>query len=72
MNFGYRVSSKNTQTAGDVIVSDFKIATPMILTELVAGDILILTDYERTYKGVVVKKTTFNLGTNIWFDESKN
>ena len=72
VNFGYRTSAKNTTTSGDVIVSDFRIACPMFLTEILADDILELTDYERTYKGKVVKKTTFNLGTSIWFDEVRN
>lgn len=72
VNFGYRTSSANTQTAGDVIRADFKIACPMFLTELRYDDILELTDYDRTFTGKVVKKTTFNLGTNIWFDEIKN
>lgn len=70
--FGYRTSSRNAQTSGDVIVADFKIACPIVLTEILAGDELVLTDYERTYRGRVVKKTTFNLGTNIWFDEIRN
>ena len=72
VGFGYRTASANTQTAGDVVKADFKIACPMFLTELRYDDILELTDYDRTYEGKVVKKTTFNLGTNIWFDEIKN
>lgn len=72
INFGYRTAARNSQTSGDVIVSDFCIACPMFLTEIHTDDILVLTDYERTYKGKVIKKTTFNLGTNIWFDEIKN
>jgi len=72
VSFGYRTSSKDTLTAGDVIVSDFRIACPMFLTEIRADDILFLTDYERSYRGKVVKKTTFNLGTSIWFDEVRN
>lgn len=72
VNFGYRTSSANTQTAGDVIKSDFKIACPMFLTEIRYDDILEITDYDRTFTGKVVKKTTFNLGTNIWFDEIRN
>lgn len=72
INFGYRTAARNSQTAGDVIVSDFCIACPIFLTEIHTDDILEITDYERTYRGKVVKKTTFNLGTNIWFDEIKN
>lgn len=72
ISFGYRTSTQNTSTAGDVIVSDFKIATPMFTTPLRSGDILELTDYERTFRGYVVKKMTFNWGSNIWFNEVKN
>ena len=70
--FGYRQSSLNTMRAGDVIVSDYKISCPIFLTPLNPGDILELTDYEKTFRGVVVKKDTFNLGTLIWFDRIKN
>lgn len=72
VNFGYRTGSKNTTTAGEVIVADNKIACPMFLTVLQSGDILTLTDYDRTYSATVVKKITWNWGTNIWFDEIKN
>lgn len=70
--FGYRQSSLNTMRQGDVIVSDYKISCPMFLTPLNPGDVLELTDYEKTYRGVVVKKDTFNLGALIWFDRIKN
>lgn len=72
VNFGYRVATESTQTATDVIVSDFKVDCPMFLTELRPGDILEIKDYERSYKGKVVKKTTYNLGTSIWYNEIKN
>ncbi|MGM9736958.1 MAG: hypothetical protein ACI3ZT_00930 [Candidatus Cryptobacteroides sp.] len=70
--FGYRQSSMNTMRAGDVIVSDYKISCPIFLTPLNPGDILELSDYEKTFRGVVVKKDTFNLGSLIWFDRIKN
>ena len=70
--FGYRTASENTRQRGAVMVSDYKIACPMFITELRAGDMLEITDYLKSYKGVVVKQTTFNLGTNIWFNEVKN
>lgn len=70
--FGYRQSSMNTMRAGDVIVSDYKISCPLFLTPLNPGDVLELTDYEKTFRGVVVKKDSFNLGTLIWFDRIKN
>lgn len=70
--FGYRQSSLNTRQTGDVIVSDYKISCPMFLTPLNPGDILELTDYEKTYRGSVVKKDCFNLGALIWFNRIKN
>jgi hypothetical protein len=70
--FGYRQSSMNTMRQGDVIVSDYKISCPMFLTPLNPGDTLELTDYEKTFRGVVVKKDCFNLGVLIWFDRIKN
>lgn len=70
--FGYRTQGKNTRETVDVVVSDFKLATPMFLTPLKPGDRVEITDYERTYWGEVVKKMTFNLGSNIWVNEVKN
>ena len=72
MAFGYRQNSMNTMREGDVIVSDYKISCPIFLTPLNPGDVLELTDYEKTFRGVVVKKDTFNLGSLIWFDRIKN
>ena len=70
--FGYRTSSQNTSRAGDVVQADFKLACPMFLTELRPDDILVLKDYEREFRAAVVKKTTFNLGTNVWVNEARN
>lgn len=70
--FGYRTATQNVKQAGDVVVADFKIATPMFITPLNYGDILELSDFDRKYRGRVVKKQTFNLGSNIWFDEIKS
>lgn len=72
INFGYRTQGKNTRDTVDVQVSDFKLATPMFLTHLEAGDKVEIWDYERSYWGEVVKKATFNLGSNIWINEVKN
>lgn len=72
ISFGYRTQGKNTKETGDVVVSDFKLATPMFLTHLKPGDKVELQDYERTFWGEVVKKMTFNLGSNIWVNEIKN
>lgn len=72
IDFGYRTQGKNTRETLDVYVSDFKLATPMFLTPLEAGDRVEIRDYDRTYWGEVVKKATFNLGSNIWINEVKN
>lgn len=72
MSFGYRTQGKNTRETVDVQVSDFKLATPMFLTPLEAGDRVEIKDYDRSYWGEVVKKATFNLGSNIWVNEVKN
>lgn len=71
ISFGYRTQGKNTRETVDVMVSDFKLATPMFLTPLEAGDRVEIVDYERTFWGEVVKKMTFNLGSNIWINEVK-
>ena len=72
INFGYRTQGKNTKDTVDVVVSDFKLATPIFLTHLEPGDRVEIKDYERSYWGEVVKKMTFNLGSNIWINEVKN
>lgn len=72
MSFGYRTQGKDTKDTTDVVVSDFKLATPMFLTPLMVGDKVEIKDYDRTFWGEVVKKQTFNLGTNIWINEVKN
>ena len=71
IEFGYRTQGKNTKDTLDVMVSDFNLATPMFLTPLEAGDRVEIKDYEREYWGEVVKKMTFNLGSNIWINEVK-
>ena len=72
IEFGYRTQGKNTKDSVDVNVSDYKLATPMFITPLQPGDLVEITDYDRTYWGEVVKKATFNLGSNIWINEVKN
>jgi hypothetical protein len=44
----------------------------MFVTPLLPGDLVEITDFDRTYWGEVVKKATFNLGSNIWINEVKN
>lgn len=72
IEFGYRTQGKNTRETIDVHVSDYKAALPIFVTFLVPGDLLEIVDYDRTYWAEVVKKHTFNLGSNIWFNEVKN
>ena len=70
--FGYRTQGKNTQDTADVEVADYKLSTPMFLTHLLSTDVVELKDYDRTYLCDVVKKATFNLGSNIWINEVRN
>lgn len=72
IEFGYRTQGKNTRDTVDVQVSDYKLATPMFVTPLEPGDKVEIWDYDRSYWGEVVKKATFNLGSNIWVNEVKN
>lgn len=70
--FGYRTSTGNSKTSGDVVVCDYKLACPAFFTPMPTGTVLELTDYSRTYRVSVVKQTTYNFGSNIWVDEIKN
>lgn len=72
IEFGYRTSSKSTRDSADVYVSDHMISLPLFITFLNPGDLLEIEDYDRTYWAEVVKKHTFNLGSNIWFKEVNN
>lgn len=72
MPWGYRTATGGLKTAGEVIVADYKISTPMMLTELPTGTVLILTDYTHTFRVKILKMTTYNWGTNIWVDNIKN
>lgn len=69
---GYRTNTRNVSEAGDVAVYNVCLHTPPFTTELLFDDILEISDFERTYKAKMVRKITFNWGTNIWFDEIKN
>ena len=72
LEFGYRTGGRNTKDTSDVMVSDYEFATPMFTTAIKAGDKVEVKDYDRTYWGVIVKKQTFNLGSNVWINEVKN
>lgn len=69
---GIRTSTMNTRTYGDVIVSDYRFATPMFATPLIPGDILEVTTYEQTIRAKCVKKMLYNIGTTIWANEAKD
>ena len=72
MPWGYRPSTGGLRTAGEVIVADYKVSTPMMLTELPTGTVLQMTDYTHTFRVKILKMTTYNWGTNMWLDNIKN
>ena len=72
MPWGYRTSTGGLHTSGDVIVADYKVSVPMMLTELPSGTILQMTDYTHTFRAKLLKMTTYNWGTNMWLDNIKN
>ena len=72
MPWGYRTSTGGLKTAGEVIVADYKVSTPMMLTELPTGTVLQMTDYTHTFRAKLLKMTTYNWGTNMWLDNIKN
>lgn len=72
MPWGYRTSTGGLKTAGEVIVADYKVSSPMLLTELPTGTILEMTDYTHTFRAKLLKMTTYNWGTNLWLDNIKN
>lgn len=70
--WGYRTSTGGIKDSGDVFQTDFKISCPMLFTDLPEGTVLRLTDYTHSFNAVVKKCTTYNWGTNIWFDNPGN
>lgn len=72
MPWGYRTSTGGIKDSGEVFKTDYKISCPMFVTPLPEGTILKLTDYDHTFEVVVKKTTTYNWGTNIWFDNPGN
>lgn len=67
--FGYRVRTKSVKESGLVDVAQLEIATPLFTTQVFDGDILVLSDYERTYKANCVRKEVTNFGVSIWLNE---
>lgn len=72
LEWGYRTSTGGFRDSGYVAEADFKIATPMFTNPLATGDVLEMTDYDRTWRMEVLKKTTYNWGSNIWVKDVKN
>ena len=70
--WGYRTSTGGMKTSGEVWVADYKISTPMLLTDLPSGTVLLMTDYVHSFRVKVVKMTTYNWGTDLWVDNIKN
>ena len=70
--WGYRTSTGGIKASGDVIVADYKISCPMLLTDLPTGTVLTMTDSVKTFRVKVVKMTTYNWGTNLWVDNVLN
>lgn len=72
IEWGYRTSTGGFHDSGEVAQANFKIATPLFLTPLYTGDILEMTDYDGTVQMEVLKKTSYNWGSNIWVKDIKN
>lgn len=72
IRWGYRTSTGGFKDSGEVAEADFKIGTEMFTTPLNTGDVVEMTDYDRTWRMQVLKKTTYNWGTNIWVKDVKN
>lgn len=70
--WGYRTATGGLRTSGEVIVADYKISTPMLLTDIPTGTILEMRDYTHTFRVKVLKMTTYNWGTDLWVDNIKN
>ena len=70
--WGYRTATGGLKTSGEVIVADYKISCPMLLTDIPTGTILSMTDAVKTFRVKVIKMTTYNWGTNLWVDNILN
>lgn len=72
VRWGYRTSTGGFHDSGEVAEANYKIATEMFITPLYTGDVVEMTDYDGTVRMEVLKKTTYNWGTNIWVKDVKN
>ena len=68
----YRTATGGMKDSGDVFVSDFKMSTPMLATQLEEGTMVVVIDKTHAFVAVVKKMTTYNWGTNIWIDRLGN
>lgn len=72
IEWGYRTSTGGFHDSGEVAEANYKIATKMFLNPLYTGDVLEMTDFDGTTRMEVLKKTTYNWGSNIWVKDVKN
>lgn len=72
IEFGHRTNSMNTSTNGDVVVAQYVLHTPLLMTELKYGDIAVITDNDGTWEGTIVGKKNFNWGSNIFVNNVEN
>ncbi len=69
--FGYRKEKATVSILGDVMTVGMMLSCPLIFGEIRTGDLMELTDEDRTFRAVVVRKINTNFGTNIWYNEVK-
>lgn len=69
--FGYRTNTKGMKE-GQVDMAQIHIALPLFFNAIEDGDVLILTDWDRTYRAKAVRKSNSNIGSDIYLNEVKN
>ena len=67
--FGYRTTTESTSKVNKSAYYDRKLSCPLFSTPLPFGAVLVLTDAERSYKATLVKKDSFNWGSNLYINE---
>lgn len=72
IEFGHRTESRSASTDGDVIVCNYVLHSPIILTEFKYGDIAVISDSNGDWQGTIVGKKNFNWGSNIFVNEAEN
>lgn len=66
---GYRTEKVSEVSGGQV--AEYCISLPKHGVYIKKNDAIEVTDNIRTIKGTVIKSTSGNLGSNIWFNEVK-